>query len=58
MQNVKIKKDVLQKFGLPVEVSFGSVEELRLKIPWKNITSSKIEVHLSGLYLIANLLPK
>ena len=58
LQNVKVKKDLLKNLGLPIDISFSAVEELRLKIPWKSIQSSKIEINLSGLYLIADVLPE
>ena len=42
LQNVKVKKEAMEKIGLPLEISFGCLEELKLKIPWKNLASSKI----------------
>jgi hypothetical protein len=33
-------------------LKFSYIRSLRLKIPWKSLTSSKIEITFSGLYIV------
>jgi hypothetical protein len=41
---VRLKKDILIKLGLPISVKYSFIRSLRLKIPWKSLTSNKTEV--------------
>lgn len=37
---------------LPVSLRFSHIGELKLKVPWKNLSSAPVEVFLDGVYLI------
>lgn len=52
MENVKVKEDALTSLKLPIEIQFGQIKELRVRVPWLSITSCPVEVHLKGLDLI------
>jgi vacuolar protein sorting-associated protein 13A/C len=37
---------------LPISLRFSHIGKLTLKVPWKNLSSSPVEVYLDGVYLI------
>jgi vacuolar protein sorting-associated protein 13A/C len=41
IENVRLKKEILVKLGLPISIKYSFIRNLRLKIPWKSLTSSK-----------------
>lgn len=54
IQNVQIKKDVLNMLELPIELSFSRIGKLQLTVPWKNLGSSPVELYLEGLWLVVS----
>lgn len=52
MENVKIKPNALTRLKLPVEIQFGIIKELRVRVPWLSITSCPVEIHLKGMDLL------
>ncbi|RKP18475.1 hypothetical protein ROZALSC1DRAFT_29853, partial [Rozella allomycis CSF55] len=52
LKNLKLRKDALDKFKLPINVYEGCVEELILKIPWQNLKSQSVKVFINGVYLL------
>lgn len=52
IQNVTIKKEALAKLGLPAKLLYSYIKSLKLQIPWKSLSTSKIEIYFEGLYLI------
>lgn len=57
IQNVRLRKDAIARLGLPCILRFSYIRSLRLKIPWKSLTSSKIEIYFSGLYIVLGSQP-
>lgn len=58
IQNVRLKASAMSKLGLPLLLKYSFIRSLRLKIPWKSLTSSKIEIYLDGLYVIVGSQPE
>lgn len=44
--------------GLPLSVRYSHIRSLRLKIPWKSLTSSKTEVYIDGAYIVLGYQPE
>ncbi len=38
--------------GLPLNLKFSHVSKLKVKIPWKSISTSSTEIILQGLYIV------
>lgn len=58
IQNVKLKRSALLKLGLPIELRYSLVKSVVMKIPWKSLTSSKIELYLDGVYIVVGTVPE
>lgn len=56
MTNVQFRRDALDKFLLPIDIKFGTIKRLTLKVPIININSSPVTIQLEGMDLI--LAPK
>ena len=48
MKNVVLKKSIIKKLNLPMIIKYSRLGCLKMNIPWKSLTSSKIEVVLEG----------
>jgi vacuolar protein sorting-associated protein 13A/C len=57
LKNIALKKSVIRKFNLPFRINYSKLGILRMNIPWKSLTSSKIEVLLEGLELVVSEVP-
>ena len=44
--DLKLRPDSLSVLELPLEVKFGSIGKLSLKIPWTNLASSPVTVNI------------
>ncbi|KAG9102497.1 hypothetical protein FRC06_001944 [Ceratobasidium sp. 370] len=53
LRGLKLKKEALDKFRLPVDVLEGYVGTFTLTIPWQNITGKPVEVFIEDVYLLA-----
>jgi vacuolar protein sorting-associated protein 13A/C len=56
MNNVQLRGDAFEKFNLPVDIRFGMIKKLNVKVPWLTLSSCPVEVCLSGMDVI--LTPK
>ena len=52
LRNISLKRDIIRKTNLPLYIKFSKLGLLKLNIPWKSLTSSKIEVLLEGLEIV------
>ncbi|KAH7104413.1 vacuolar protein sorting-associated protein vps13 [Auriculariales sp. MPI-PUGE-AT-0066] len=52
LSKLRLKRGALDKFHLPVDVKEGFLGELRLKIPWRNLSAQPCEVYLENLYIL------
>lgn len=53
LKNLKLKKESLDKFKLPLDVKFGHLGELTLQIPWSNLKGKPVKVIIEDVYLLA-----
>lgn len=54
LTNLRLKKESLDKFKLPLDVKFGHVGELTLQIPWSNLKGKPVKVTINDVYLLAS----
>uniref|UniRef100_A0A914HUE8 Cadherin domain-containing protein n=1 Tax=Globodera rostochiensis TaxID=31243 RepID=A0A914HUE8_GLORO len=52
LNSLEIKETALDELDLQVKLSFGHVQNLVFKIPWKNLYVEPTVVEISGVYLI------
>lgn len=57
LKNIVLKKDIIKKLNLPLKIKYSRLGTLKMNIPWKSLTSSKIEVVLEGFELVVAELP-
>lgn len=57
LKNVVLKKSIIKKLNLPLLIKYSRLGCLRMNIPWKSLTSSKIEVVLEGFELVVAEVP-
>ncbi|KAJ1491804.1 N-terminal region of Chorein, a TM vesicle-mediated sorter-domain-containing protein, partial [Baffinella frigidus] len=54
LKDLTLKKSALDDLDLPVTLKTGHLEELRLDIPWKNLRSQPVIVHIQGLSIVVS----
>ncbi|CAG9335375.1 VPS13_3 [Blepharisma stoltei] len=52
LENVKINARALLMLQMPLILKYSFITRLVVKVPWTKLTSSSVEIHLQGLYLI------
>ena len=52
LRNLKVKTNAFDELKLPVTVRYGYLEELTLKIPWKDLKTKPVNIILKGLYVV------
>lgn len=50
--NIAVKREVFSQLQLPINMKFSYVGKLVLKIPWKSLGSSPVEVLLEDIFVI------
>ncbi|ORX97315.1 hypothetical protein K493DRAFT_336590 [Basidiobolus meristosporus CBS 931.73] len=53
LRNLKLKREALDKFNLPINVVEGYLGELTCKIPWHNLKNQPVRVYINNVYLLA-----
>ncbi|KAI3405553.2 VPS13 [Candida oxycetoniae] len=53
LTNLRLKKESLDKFKLPIDVKFGHLGVLTLQIPWSNLKGKPVQIIIEDLYLLA-----
>ncbi|ORY90221.1 hypothetical protein BCR35DRAFT_261800 [Leucosporidium creatinivorum] len=53
LRNLRLKKEALDKFRLPVDVVEGYLGDLTLSIPWSNLSGKPVRVLVENVYLLA-----
>ncbi|EGV63967.1 Vacuolar protein sorting-associated protein 13 [Yamadazyma tenuis] len=54
LSNLRLKKDSLDRFNLPINVKFGHLGHLILQIPWSNLKGKPVKIIIEDLYLLAS----
>ncbi|KAJ3171453.1 hypothetical protein HDU88_007532 [Geranomyces variabilis] len=53
LHNLKLKKEALDKFNLPVEVVDGYLGDLTLSIPWNDLKNKPVKIFINHVFLLA-----
>uniref|UniRef100_A0A1L8DVL7 Putative vacuolar protein n=1 Tax=Nyssomyia neivai TaxID=330878 RepID=A0A1L8DVL7_9DIPT len=53
LNNLKLKENALEELDLPIQVPYGYLGKLILKIPWKNLYTAPVEATIEDLYVFA-----
>ncbi|KAM0749832.1 hypothetical protein T439DRAFT_348604 [Meredithblackwellia eburnea MCA 4105] len=53
LRNVRLRKDALDKFRLPIDVLEGYVGDLTINISFKNLNSEPVRILISDVFLLA-----
>ncbi|ORY51917.1 hypothetical protein BCR33DRAFT_712120 [Rhizoclosmatium globosum] len=54
LQNLRLKREALDKFNLPVDVVEGFLGHLTISIPWSDLKTKPVRVFIKDLYLVVN----
>ncbi|KAH8307603.1 hypothetical protein KR044_004766 [Drosophila immigrans] len=54
LTNLKIRENALDELDLPVQLIYGYLGKLVLKIPWKNLYSQPVIVDIENLYALVS----
>lgn len=52
LENVSIKKTVLDSFPFPFRLDFGSIGKIFMEIPIRNIGSSPVKVEIKNVFVL------
>ncbi|KAI8844441.1 hypothetical protein BJ741DRAFT_543605 [Chytriomyces cf. hyalinus JEL632] len=52
LHNLRLKREALDKFNLPVEVLEGFLGDLTLKIPWNDLKTKPVRVFIKNMFLL------
>ncbi|KAI9097290.1 hypothetical protein DFS34DRAFT_116945 [Phlyctochytrium arcticum] len=53
LHNLKLRKDALDKFNLPIDVREGYLGDLNLSIPWNDLKNKPVKISINRVYLLA-----
>ncbi|KAI8811809.1 hypothetical protein BJ742DRAFT_753443 [Cladochytrium replicatum] len=53
LHNLRLRRDALDKFNLPVDVVEGYLGELILNIPWNDLKNKPVRISVDRVYLLA-----
>ena len=58
IENVSLKSSVFDLFHFPLNLVFSSIGKISLKIPWKSLSSSPVEVLIENVYAVVSPKPE
>ncbi|WVR05901.1 hypothetical protein IAU60_002927 [Kwoniella sp. DSM 27419] len=58
LKNLHLKKSLLERFGIPVEIVAGDIGSLTLSIPWNALKSQPVKVTIDDVYILARARPQ
>ena len=53
-----LKKSVLERFGLPIEIVAGDIGTLSINIPWTAIKTQPVKIVIDDIYVLARSRPR
>jgi hypothetical protein len=53
LKDLRLRKDALDRFELPIDVLEGYLGELTLKVPWSDLGRSPVRIYINNLFLLA-----
>lgn len=55
--NLQLKRNLLDKFNLPVTVKEGHLGKVYLKVPWHDLQNESAIIRITDIFLLAASLP-
>ena len=52
LNDINLKKDIFNMYKVPLDLIFGQIGELHIRVPWKNLGSSPVEVTISDIQIV------
>jgi hypothetical protein len=52
LDNVSVKKTILDNFPFPFRLEFGSIGKIFMQIPIRNIGSSQVKVEIKNVFIL------
>lgn len=52
LENLKIRANIFDNFGLPLKLKFGKIRKLHMRVPWTKLSSAPVELVLETLILV------
>ncbi|KAJ1549196.1 hypothetical protein HK405_008107 [Cladochytrium tenue] len=53
LQNLRLRREALDKFNLPVDVLEGYLGELTINIPWNDLKNKPVQIFINNVYVLA-----
>ena len=53
-----MKKTLLERFGLPVEIVAGDIGTLSVTIPWTQLKTQPVKINIDDVYVLARARPQ
>ncbi|KAH9250730.1 hypothetical protein BASA81_011446 [Batrachochytrium salamandrivorans] len=53
LHNLRLKRDALSKLRLPIDVIDGTLDDLKLSIPWSDLKGKPLKVEINNLHILA-----
>ncbi|KXS10872.1 hypothetical protein M427DRAFT_47658 [Gonapodya prolifera JEL478] len=53
LKNLRLKREALDKFQLPIDVVSGYIGELTMQIPWSDLRGSPVKILVRNVYVLA-----
>lgn len=58
LHGLHLKKTLLERFGLPVEIVAGDIGNLEITIPWTALKTQPVKVVIDDVYVLARARPQ
>ena len=52
MENLNLKKNLIEKLRLPVKLLMGKIGKLKITVPWNRLHSSPVEVIVESVNIV------
>lgn len=56
--SLHLKKSLLERFGLPVEIVAGDIGTLSVTIPWTQLKTQPVKITIDDVYVLARARPQ
>lgn len=58
LQDITIKRSAIERMGFPFSIQSGFLRRVFVRIPWTSLTSSPLQIEISGLHLLFETMSK
>lgn len=58
LNDLNLKKNIFTKFNIPVNLVFGRIKKLYVRVPWNALSSKPVQLEIHGLQLLVQPLER